>query len=306
MDKNETRKLAPIHSVFGILAPPIAVAFAIYWHTAFGVPVRDFDIVLLVVFYSISLIGIEVGYHRCFSHRAFEVSPNGARLLLVMGSIAYQGALFWWVSTHRQHHAKTDREGDPHSPNLHDGTLTSRIKAAIWAHYLWAMFHEKPSETRKVPPVFDLLKRREIWTLERYYQWIAIAGLILPGVIGLMYEPSLQSFISGVLWGGLIRVFAASNAFMLLNSCGHLVGTRPYAAQGSRNNGILALFTFGQGWHNNHHAFPRAACLWLRPWQFDPGYLIIRLMMILGLAHSPQFAQEQSRNGINEYEVSHD
>jgi stearoyl-CoA desaturase (delta-9 desaturase) len=292
-------------ALFGVAAPPLALIFSFWWHLIHGVSVRGFDIGLLFVFYCIGLIGIEVGYHRCFAHRAFAVTSSGARLLSGMGAFAFQGALFWWVAMHRRHHARTDRPGDPHSPNLHDSSLYQRVRAIMWAHYFWSLKRNAdPAGPLRAPPVFDLLKQRELWATDKYYGLIAISGILMPGVLGLFYEATLNSVVSAILWGGFLRVFASSNAFMLLNSMGHLLGTRPHRGNDySRNNGLLAIFTFGQGWHNNHHAHPRVACLRFRPWQIDLGYAVIALLIRLRLAHSPQFIRPAVReeNGTSKF-----
>jgi len=280
----------------GLIVPFFAVLFGFWWHGKYGVPIRYMDIFLMVFFYSFSLIGIEVGYHRCFAHRAFEVIKWGARLLALMGSTAFQGSLFWWVATHRKHHAHSDRENDPHSPNLHNGSLLGRCFAIFWSHWLWLFLRRKQKNTKNlVPPVFDLLKRRELWWFDYAYGYIAVGSLIAPGVVAFVVNSSAESAVSGVLWGGFFRVLLSTNAFMALNSFGHLVGTRPNkTSDNSRNNGLLALLTFGQGWHNNHHARPRAPCLSFKPWQIDLGYAVIKLLLWSGLAIS-----KHGTNGAN-------
>jgi stearoyl-CoA desaturase (Delta-9 desaturase) len=292
----------PALTLVGLFLPPLALGFAWWWHQVVGIPVRRLDVILLVVFYSIGLIGVEVGYHRCFAHRAFEVTPWGARLLAVMGGIGFQGALFWWVATHRRHHGRCDRPGDPHSPNLHDATWRGRAWAALWAHWLWVLLRHdapNPADNTRVPPVFDLLKRRELWLMDRGYAWFAAGGLVAPGLISLLISPVWQSLVSGVLWGGLLRVLLSTNAFMALNSLGHLIGTRPNkTADRSRNNGLLALLTFGQGWHNNHHAHPRSASLSFKPWQIDPGYVVIKLLLWTRLAHSAHLIQPAAKAAL--------
>lgn len=280
----------PIVTFIGLVMPLCAVVFGFWWHGAHGVPIRGMDIALMVVFYSIGLIGVEVGYHRCFAHRAFEVTTLGAQLLAMMGATAFQGSLLWWVATHRQHHARCDRHGDPHSPNLHDGSLLGRVFAMIWSHWLWLFMQRERRVTKsRVPSVFDLLKRRELWWIDGAYGWIAVSSLFLPGLMVCAVDLGVESAVSGVLWGGFLRVLLSTNAFMSLNSLGHLIGTRPNKTPDqSRNNGLLALLTFGQGWHNNHHAQPRSPCLSFKPWQIDPGYAVIRLLLWSGLAVSMQ------------------
>jgi stearoyl-CoA desaturase (Delta-9 desaturase) len=296
----------PAVTFVGLVSPWFALVFGWWWHGAQGVPVRAMDIALLLVFYSTGLIGVEIGYHRCFAHRAFEATPWGARLLAIMGATAFQGAPLWWVATHRQHHARCDRQGDPHSPNLHDGTWRARVRALLWAHGLWLLFQpETPNGKSRVPPVFDLLKRRELWLIDRAYGPIALSSLLLPGLVSWLACPGLESAVSGVLWGGFLRVLLSTNAFMALNSLGHLVGTRPNATPDrSRNNGVLALLTFGQGWHNNHHARPRAACLAFKPWQLDPGYAVIKLLLWTGLGRRTQ--PEHVSGGALTDAASHD
>lgn len=238
----------------------------------------------LVLFFSLWLLtglGITVGYHRLFTHRTFKAKQSVITALVILGSMAGQGGVVSWVALHRRHHECSDRDGDPHSPNLYGSGVKGRLRGLMHSHFLWMRRHEYPNVVHYAP---DLIKNRALVRVARhYYYWVAL-GLILPAVIGGVVYQSWTGVISGLLWGGLVRMFVLEHIVWAINSFLHMFGTRPYASrENSRNGGVFALVTLGESWHNNHHAFPESASFGLDWYRLDPGYWLIRLLAACGL-----------------------
>jgi stearoyl-CoA desaturase (Delta-9 desaturase) len=228
-------------------------------------------------------LGLTVGYHRLFTHRAFSTGTVVSCLLIIMGSMAGRGPMLSWVAMHRRHHELSDHEGDLHSPNLHGATALGRLRGFLHAHLTWMIEHDYPNVAHYVP---DLMADRTLLAVNRYYYfWVAL-GLLIPTAIGGLVTESVWGAVSGFLWGGVVRMFAVEQAMSAINSVMHRFGTRPFATRddNSRNLGVMAWLAWGEGWHNNHHAFPYSAAFGPRWFEFDPGYLFIRLLAMLGLA----------------------
>jgi stearoyl-CoA desaturase (delta-9 desaturase) len=204
-------------------------------------------------------------------------------MLIVMGSMAGRGPMLSWVAMHRRHHELSDHEGDLHSPNLHGGTALGRLRGFLHAHLTWMIEHDYPNVAHYVP---DLMADRTLLAVNRYYYVWVVLGLLIPAAIGGLVAGSLWGAIAGFLWGGVVRMFAVEQAMSAINSVMHSFGARPFATRDdhSRNLGVMAWLAWGEGWHNNHHAFPYSAAFGLRWFEFDPGYLFIRLLAMLGLA----------------------
>lgn len=228
-------------------------------------------------------LGLTVGFHRLFSHRAFVTGPRVAVGLMVLGSMAGRGSGFSWAAMHRRHHELADRDGDPHSPNLGGNGRFSRLRGFLHAHVTWMTRHDYPNVGHYIP---DLLRHAYLVAANRrYYHWVTL-GLAIPAAAGMLSRPGLAGLVTGLLWGGAVRMFVVEQTMSSINSLMHLVGTRPFGTVGdnSRNLGWLALASWGEGWHNNHHAFPNSAAFgfgWRQP---DPGLWAIRALAWLGLA----------------------
>jgi len=231
--------------------------------------------------YSISIMGITLGFHRLFTHRSFKCAAPVKIALCIAGSTAAEGPVLFWSACHRRHHQFSDREGDPHSPHHHEHGA-SKILLGWWhAHVGWMFSHPPENYVRRVP---DLIRDRSIVRLNRAYLYIVLAGILLPGAVAFAVTGHWQAFLSATLWAGLVRIFLVHHTTWSINSVCHLFGTRPYATTDhSRNNLLCALLTFGEGWHNNHHAFPTSASLGLRWWQADFGFFLIRILSSVGL-----------------------
>jgi stearoyl-CoA desaturase (delta-9 desaturase) len=236
------------------------------------------NVALLVIFYFVTQLGITAGFHRLYTHRSFETTPAVRFLMGAAGSMAMQGPLLFWVAAHRRHHQYSDRPGDPHSPHLQGGGPSGLFHA----HVGWMFQHSSEDWVRYVP---DLLKDSEAFRIHQHYFSFALAGLILPAAIGGLVARNWQGALGGLLWGGLARIFFVHNSTWAVNSICHRFGRRPYAtADRSGNHLICALVTLGEGWHNNHHAFPTSARHGLLWWELDITYAVIRLLAKMNLA----------------------
>ncbi|GAA1854526.1 acyl-CoA desaturase [Pseudonocardia ailaonensis] len=273
-------KLQRRHFLLFDVAPILgtAAAVAFLWVHPFGWTEAG----LLVGFWLLTGLGVTVGYHRLFTHRTFKAAPSVEVALAVLGSMAGQGAVISWVALHRRHHEFSDREGDPHSPNLSGGGFVGAVKGLAHSHFLWMRRHEYPNVVHYAP---DLIKNRRLVRVARLYYWWVALGLAVPALIGGLVDLSWQGAVSGLLWGGLVRIFVLEHIVWAINSGLHMVGTRPYESrENSRNGGIFALLTLGESWHNNHHAFPESPSFGLDWYRLDPGFWLIRALQTGGLA----------------------
>ena len=250
---------------------------------------------LLAAFYLVSLIGVEVGFHRLFSHRSFQTYRWIRVLLATTGSFAFQGPVIWWAATHRRHHQHSDKPGDPHSPNLSGKSIFGRIAGLYHAHFGWLF---EPESTRALGwdlYVRDLYRERAIFRIHvSYFFWLAV-GFVLPAILGGLLTWSWNGVLIGFLWGGLARVFIMNHVFYwCINSVTHAFGTRPFKSNDlSTNNIWLAIPTLGQSWHNNHHAFPGSAVTQYRWWEIDLAGMFIRVLEFFRLAWDVKYPSKQ-------------
>jgi stearoyl-CoA desaturase (Delta-9 desaturase) len=254
-------------------------AIAILWGRGIGVV----DLALLVVFYVLSGLGVTVGYHRLLTHRSFRAPRPVRAWFAVAGSLAIEGSVISWVAAHRRHHAFADVEGDPHSPHLgEEEGLVGMLKGLWHAHVGWLFDEEKTSIERWAP---DLLKDPVMTRIDRLFPALAAVSLVLPAVAGFAFTGTLWGAVTAFLWGGLARVFLLHHMTWSVNSICHYFGKRPFETTDlSTNNWPLALLSFGESWHNNHHAFPTSAIHGLGRWQIDPSGFVIRALERMGLA----------------------
>ncbi|QYK46950.1 MAG: fatty acid desaturase [Phycisphaeraceae bacterium] len=263
-----------------VVAPVIgfAVAMVLLWGGVFNFTY----LAIMVGMYLVTGFGITIGFHRYFTHKSFDTSRPMAALLGVAGSMAVQGTLLDWAATHRSHHQHSDHEDDPHSPHNHGGGIVGVLKGAWHAHVGWFL---KGVQVRDRKYVVDLVKDPMVRRISALFPLWALLGLIIPAIIGGLVMMSWNGALLGFLWGGLVRVFLVHHVTWSVNSVCHLWGSRPFRSHDhSRNNPIFGVLALGEGWHNNHHAFPASARHGLRWWQFDASYIVIRTMAALGLA----------------------
>ncbi len=280
IDARYVAKFQRRHVVFCNLLPLLAslltIGLAIYRPPQWG------EWLSLAVPWLVIGMGVTVGYHRYFTHQAFETGSAVRMILAILGSMSAQGPLVAWVSTHRRHHQLSDREGDPHSPNLNDPGFRGRLKGIWHAHFGWMPSHALPNPMRYARDI--LRDRRLMWVNRMYYCWVAL-GVILPGIVLGLVRRNEYGFLSGCLWGGFLRIFVTSQFVWSINSLCHSIGSRPFRTrEHSTNNALLALPTCGEAWHNNHHAFPKSARFGHHWWQLDIGYSTIGILRLLGLA----------------------
>jgi len=274
-----------------VLLPFLGTLAAIVW--CFWRPPTSIDLLLFgFMWFWTSGVGV-VAYHRYFTHGSFETSSIGRLVLGVAGSMLFQGPVVYWVTVHRRHHEHSDQDGDPHSPVVREKRLVARLRGLWHGHIGWMASHEIPNPLHYTP---DLLKGPLVMWISRCYLPIASCGLFIPAAVGGLASGMWVGAVSGLLWGGLVRLFVCNNLTWAVNSIGHSIGRQPYnTGDYSRNFAILAILNFGESWHNNHHAFPTSAAFGQRWWEVDPGYYIIRSMSLFRLAwrvrvHGPRDA----------------
>lgn len=233
---------------------------------------------IFLTFYVLTVLGITVGFHRLFTHRAFETNRTIQIIFAILGSMALQGPLLKWVALHRCHHQYSDVEGDVHSP--HNGAPT--LRGAWYAHMGW-FFQPDPDDLYRY--VKDLRRDPLLCKLSDQFTLWAAVGVILPTLLGWLLIGGISGAALGFLWGGLTRLFMVHHVTWSINSICHLWGSRTYETEDkSRNNWLFGILALGEGWHNNHHAFPISARHGIKWWQIDISYITIYLLQKLGLA----------------------
>lgn len=255
---------------------PIAgtILLAVFWET---LSPTAWDVAVALMMYLSAGLGITAGYHRLAAHRSFEASSNAKKCLLLLGSMAFQGPVVSWVADHRRHHAFTDRHGDPHSPLAKNG----RLAGLAWSHIGWLFSKWRTPAGRFAP---DLVKDPVTMAASRHYLFLSLASLLIPALLGYALRPSMVGFLSGLLLGGCARICLFQNATWAVNSLAHLSGTRAHNTDDwSTNNWFVAILTFGEGWHNNHHAAPQSARHGGQN-QLDLTYLLIASLHRTGIA----------------------
>ena len=256
-------------------------AVVLLWNQAVG----PLDLGLFAGFYLLTALAVTVGYHRHLTHSAFQ-SPAPVRYTLaVLGSMAVQGPVIDWVADHRKHHAHTDEEGDPHSPHGHGSGFAGMVKGLLYAHMGWLL--DSQGQARKRKYAADLVEDPGMRAINRLFIPIALAGLLLPFALGWAIGGEVRDGLTGLLWGGLVRVFLLHHVTWSINSVCHFFGRRRFETDDhSTNVAWLALPSLGESWHHNHHAFPRSSRHGLGRFEPDPSALVISGMERLGLARN--------------------
>jgi stearoyl-CoA desaturase (delta-9 desaturase) len=228
-------------------------------------------------------LGVTVGFHRYLTHRSFETSKGLRAVLAALGSAAIEGPVISWVADHRKHHAFSDEEGDPHSPHVgHGGGLRGVARGLFHAHLGWLFIHDQRASKVRFAP--DLVRDPVIKAIDRTFPFWAVLGLAIPFGLGVALGGTIGAGLTALLWGGGVRMFVVHHLTYSINSLCHVFGRRPFET-GDRSSNLawLAVPTFGEAWHNNHHAFPTSAIHGLGGRQIDPSGLVIRALERVGL-----------------------
>lgn len=258
----------------------LIIAIAAFWESA----VRPVDIITGFTFYVFSGLGVTVGFHRLLTHRSF-VANRWLRIgLAIAGSFAVQGSATSWVALHRRHHVYSDRLGDPHSPNLHGSTTLDMLKGFIHAHTGWLYTAEEANAERWAP---DLVVDKDIRIVSRLAPLWTILTFVLPALIGYAVSGNLVGGFQCFLWASLVRIFILHHVTWSTNSLCHMFGKRPFDTKDlSRNFAPFALLSFGEAWHNGHHAFPSSARHGLDRGQIDISAHVVSMFKRIGLVTS--------------------
>jgi stearoyl-CoA desaturase (delta-9 desaturase) len=263
-----------------VIVPFLAFLAAI--PVAWGWGLNWTDVILFFVFYNVSGLGITVGYHRLFTHGSFKANRPLRIALALAGSLAIEGPVIRWVADHRRHHAYSDRDGDPHSPWRYGDTTGALFKGLCYAHLGW-MFDEMHTNREKYTP--DLMRDNDIRRIDKLFLvWVAVS-MLLPAAIGGAVGGTWTAALSAFFWASLVRIFVLHHVTWSINSICHMIGERPFSARDkSTNFWPLALLSFGESWHNMHHADPTAARHGVLPGQLDISARVIWVFEKLGWA----------------------
>jgi stearoyl-CoA desaturase (Delta-9 desaturase) len=242
------------------------------------------DVAAFVFMYLVSGLGVTVGFHRMLTHRAFQTHRATRYLFAYMGMLSVQGPVIDWVADHRKHHAHTDVEGDPHSPHVGHGDGVMGALRGLWhAHAGWLW--ETHGQARAHKYAKDLVEDRGMRILNRKFPLIVGASLLIPAAIGGLLSMSWHGALTGLIWGGFVRIFLQHHVTWSVNSVCHFFGTRRFEVDDHSTNVFwLAIPSFGESWHHNHHTFPRSAKHGLKWWEIDPSAMVINGMRRVGLA----------------------
>jgi stearoyl-CoA desaturase (delta-9 desaturase) len=269
------------YATLSVIVPTGATAYAIYLAIRNGLSLLDLGLFLFLYFWT--LMGITVGFHRQLAHRSFVGDRWVKILFAVLGTSCGQAPVLHWVSNHRRHHQTSDKPGDPHSPHLSGNSFGGRIKG-LWYAHIGSMFAPEVTNFAHYSP--DLLRDADLRWIDKHYLSILLSGLLLPAAIGGAVTHSLWGALTALLWGGFVRMFVVQHAIWAITSIAHTVGKQVNnSGDQSRNFFITALLTGGEGWHNNHHAFPSSAHFALSPGQIDFGGIVIWTLEKIGAVH---------------------
>ena len=276
-----TSRISQVVTLVAVVVPPLGLfsAMGLLWGIAF----RWVDVALLVSLYVGCAFGTTIGFHRYFTHRGFETRTPVKAALAILGCMTMQGPLTQWVTDHRKHHALSDRPGDPHSPHVgHGDGAWGALRGFVHAHVGWLFSNLGMEQGREYGR--DLYEDRLVRTIDRLYVLWVVLTLGIPFALGYWVGGTWEAGLEGLVWGGLLRIFLYQHATFSVNSICHMFGRRDFRSRDeARNNWLVALLVFGEGWHNNHHAFPASARHGLGRRQLDVSWWVIRGLEKLGL-----------------------
>jgi stearoyl-CoA desaturase (delta-9 desaturase) len=233
-------------------------------------------------------LGVTVGFHRLLTHRSFKTSAWMRGLLGVLGTMSVEGPVISWVADHRKHHVYSDRCGDPHSPHVdHGGGLRGALRGLAHAHVGWLFNHSQRGARERFAP--DLLADPVIRFVDQTFVLWSLVGLAIPFGLGMLIGGTVDAGLEGMLWGGVARIFVLHHVTYSINSLCHFFGRRRFVTgDHSRNLLWLAPLSFGEAWHNNHHAFPTSAIHGLGRSEIDLSAILISALERVGLVWDVQ------------------
>jgi stearoyl-CoA desaturase (Delta-9 desaturase) len=289
IDNHRLQSIQNSFALLTIIIPTLGFITAIGVLYFSGITV--IEAVVTAIMYFLTFFGLTAGFHRYFSHRSFAAHPIIRLLLAILGSMAAQGTLTNWVADHRRHHQYSDQPEDRQTPHFCAGKKLTGL-AQLWHGHVGWMLNSKITNATLFAK--DILKDPVLMKVNQlYFLWIGL-GLVIPAVIIGVATMSWIGFMRGFLWGGLVRIFLGHHSLWYIASFAHMVGHRDFETDDRSHNSIwMALFTLGESWHNNHHAFPNFAIFSFRWWQVDLAGWVIVLLEKLGLVWDVKYPVQQ-------------
>jgi stearoyl-CoA desaturase (Delta-9 desaturase) len=252
------------------------------------------DVVIALPFYWISGLGVTVGYHRYFTHGSFKAKTGLRVAMAIAGSLAIEGPVITWVSDHRRHHKYSDKEGDPHSPWRYGDDWKALSKGLVYAHIGWLFDPNKTSQEKFSP---DLLADSKIRKVDAWFPGLVAVSLLLPALIGGLWGMSIHGALTAFFWASLVRIALLHHVTWSINSICHTFGSEEFEVRDkSRNVSWLAIASFGESWHNLHHADPTCARHGALKGQLDPSARVIKWCEQLGWAYDVRWPDEERLN----------
>ena len=294
--RSASSRISQVVTLVAVVVPPIGLlsAMGLLWGVAF----HWVDLVLLGRCTSSAPSGRRSASTASSRTAASRRGTSVKATLAILGCMTMQGPITQWVTDHRKHHALSDKPGDPHSPHVgHGDGLGGAVRGFVHAHVGWMFSNLGMEQGREYGK--DLYDDRLIRFIDRAYLLWVVLTLGIPFGIGYAVGGTWGAGVEALVWGGLVRIFAYQHATFSVNSICHMFGRQEYRSRDeARNNWLVALLVFGEGWHNNHHAFPASARHGLSRFQFDPSWWVIRGLERLGLVWNvrvPDAVQRERR-----------
>ena len=282
VDMQDVSRAHQLSNLTGVVLPflGVIVAIVLLW----GTLVHWSALAVMAAMYLLTCLGVTLGFHRLLTHRSFQTHRWFQYGVAAVGSMSVQGPVMSWVADHRKHHAFSDRPGDPHSPHVDHGTgLRGALRGLAHAHLGWLFLHTHRGRRTRYAP--DLLADPVVRWVDRWFVLFAVGGLASAFLLGIAIGGTITTGLTGLLWGGAVRLLVLHHVTYSINSLCHFFGRQAFQTKDeSRNLFWLSFFTFGEAWHNNHHAFPTSHAHGLRAWQFDPSAWVIWGLEKTGLA----------------------
>jgi stearoyl-CoA desaturase (Delta-9 desaturase) len=273
-----------------VVLPFVAVVVAV--PVAWGWGLSWLDVAMTAVLYVVTGMGIGTGFHRYLTHGSFKAVRPLRIALTIAGALAIEGEPTQWVADHRRHHAFSDREGDPHSPWRYGESIWGLTKGLLYAHVGWLFYRELSNRERFAP---DLLADKDIQRIDRQFPTLVVTSVVLPGLVGGLVTWSWQGALAGLFWAGLVRIALLHHVTWSINSICHVYGERPFETRDgdkASNFWPLAIPSFGESWHNLHHADPTCARHGVEKGQIDMNARLIWIFEKLGWASDVRWPKE--------------